>query len=472
MTRLELHFVSLVSFVFLMSIGLASVRAQSTQSLTFSWNAPAPELVSEGLIVWYAFNLQLPDSSFQTTLTQNLSLTKTGLAPGTPYPYYIDWLGCAAEVSAGLTEGSIVSSYPSCGKVGDAGAGTMTTADQPSGPPPTPTETPIPTAAPTAVEDNSASASTCTSDADDPGGSGTISVSWDAHPPEVENPGSMIWYCVVTAEEAKATDETSITFFGLTPGEEYGWHVEAFSCVGDESMEDGTCPRITYDVPHAAGLAIARGGAPARAESGSSGSSSSRDSADAGPSPTPAWHDHNVSVTGSAYYQPLTDAGIGDPDILALGVISATNVWGMVPAGTRVCFMGQSGGGVQFKDSSTTPHPVNWLPHYQMGADTCVDIPGPGTVVLVRAASPHGSAAQPQPADQPPAPPAEPVICRIKVTDTLFLRAAPGGEIIALVWLNTEVPVYELYGLWYLVEFEGQFGYISRQHRTVLDGAC
>ena len=62
--------------------------------------------------------------------------------------------------------------------------------------------------------------------------------------------------------------------------------------------------------------------------------------------------------------------------------------------------------------------------------------------------------------------------CLIKLVETLFLRADPAGEIIGLVWLNSEVPAFEINGFWYKVEFEGKTGYISRYHRKVLRGGC
>ena len=41
-----------------------------------------------------------------------------------------------------------------------------------------------------------------------------------------------------------------------------------------------------------------------------------------------------------------------------------------------------------------------------------------------------------------------------------------------LVWLNSEVPAFEIKGYWYKVEFEGQIGYISRFYREVVRGGC
>ena len=210
-------------------------------------------------------------------------------------------------------------------------------------------------------------------------------------------------------------------------------------------------------------------GSSGRGGSGAGGNGGSGDNAGfrSGPVSTSSFVDHNVTVSGEAHYQPLTYDGIGHVDIIKLGVISATNVWGTVPPGTRVCFVGQSGGGVMFKDKSSTPHPMYWLQHFLVGNDTCVDLPGEGTVVLVRQVGPYADdALSPQPAA------ARQPICQIKLVDTLFLRAAPVGRIIGLVWLNTEVPVYSVDGHWYEIEFEGLFGYISRYHRKVLSGGC
>ena len=111
---------------------------------------------------------------------------------------------------------------------------------------------------------------------------------------------------------------------------------------------------------------------------------------------------------------------------------------------------------------------------------TCGAIDRAGTVVLLAAGPPnapatHGTAA---PATQPvtvtlPTFDAIPLHnCQIKLVETLFLRAAPAGEIIGLVWLNTEVQAFEINGYWYKIEFEGTTGYISRFYREVLRGGC
>ncbi len=339
------------------------------------------------------------------------------------------------------------------------------------------------------------SAETCAAAYSGSGGAGSISVSWAAHPPDALNPGSTIWYCVTSEYESKATDRTSAVFSGLDPGVEYSWHVDAFSCVGDESMAEGTCVRITTDSPHAFGQATTSGGSSSNSSGSGSSSGSSSDSSDSSGSsssgssssgkressapsapPPEAYLDHSVTVGGNANFQPLTGSGIGNAQVIAQVVISATDVWGHVPAGTRVCFVGRIGGGVMFLDAATMPRALSWLPHSIHGNDTCAQLPGAGTVALVMGAGPYAAAAPASAAaEDPPQPEITPTqpICQIKLTRTLNLRSEPAiGQIIGLVWLNSEVPVYEAEWGWYLIEFEGQFGYIIGSHRKLLWGSC
>lgn len=312
------------------------------------------------------------------------------------------------------------------------------------------------------------------------GGNGEISLSWAAaKDPE----GGKIWYWVHFADGSQITDKRSISFSGLEAGREYNWYVDSYSCFPGEKVLSGCSQISNPDTPHASGSAIARGGRSRSGDSGDSGGGGGGGAAAVIETPTPLpefYHDHNVAVTCPAAgfcspnYQKLTNSMVGSVDIIEQGILSTTNVWGAVPAGTRVCFIGKTGGGVMFKDSSITPHPISWLAHYMLGGDTCVDIPGEGTVTLVRgggsapvSASPPEAPVSPPPMQQLPAP-----ICQIKLDDTLFLRATPNGQIIGLVWLNSEVPVFTVDGHWYQVEFEGQVGYICRYHRRVLSGNC
>ncbi len=207
------------------------------------------------------------------------------------------------------------------------------------------------------------------------------------------------------------------------------------------------------------------GSASSSGSSGSGGNERRTSVSTASPPPLLDYVDHSVVVAENAFFQPVTGGGIGNSTVIARGVVSATDVWGMVPPGTRVCFIGRLGSAVAFLDANTSPRALSWLDYYIDGHDTCVDLPGAGTVVLTG----------PMSAPAPPAPAVDvlpPATCQIKLTETLFLRAQPAGEIIGLVWLYSEVPVYAVEGHWYSIEFEGQYGYISRYHRNVLRGSC
>ena len=128
-----------------------------------------------------------------------------------------------------------------------------------------------------------------------------------------------------------------------------------------------------------------------------------------------------------------------------------------------------------FLDAAYTPRKLMPLLSFERNGMTCGRINRAGTVALLR---------EPMELDQPivpadPVPPASvetPSIplnnCLIKLVETLFLRAEPDGEIIGLVWQNSEVPAFEINGHWYKVEFEGKTGYISRYFRKVLRGGC
>lgn len=170
-------------------------------------------------------------------------------------------------------------------------------------------------------------------------------------------------------------------------------------------------------------------------------------------------------------------AGVGRSDLIGRGVIHAVDLWGYVNGGVEICF--RHGGSLVILDADYAPRMLMDLASYQRNGMTCAAVDREGTVVLLRSGA---TTAQPPTAQAPvqdAAPATSPAFdavplneCLIKLTETLFLRARPGGEIIGLVWLNSEVPVFEVDGHWYKIEFEGQVGYISRFYRKVLRGGC
>ena len=179
-----------------------------------------------------------------------------------------------------------------------------------------------------------------------------------------------------------------------------------------------------------------------------------------------------VAVTGyanSTQCQMVGEVVIAKTDLLGRGFIDAVDVWSYVPNGVEVCF--RNSGWLAFLDADYAPRAVMELESRQRDGMTCGTIDRAGTVVLLASAP---QAAAPQPAENTvPLFEAVPLHdCQIKLVETLFLRASPGGEIIGLVWINSEVPVFEINGYWYRVEFEGKTGYVSRYFRKVLRGGC
>ncbi len=158
------------------------------------------------------------------------------------------------------------------------------------------------------------------------------------------------------------------------------------------------------------------------------------------------------------------------PALMKRGFIDAVDVWNYINGGLEVCF--HSPGWLVFLDAAYSPRIAMELqPTYRDGM-TCGEIDRAGTVVLLE--SPPSSDPAPPPA-QATLPVFESIPlhdCQVKLEETLFLRSEPAGEIIGLVWLNSEVSAFEINGYWYKVEFEGQTGYISRYYRRVLRGGC
>ena len=160
-----------------------------------------------------------------------------------------------------------------------------------------------------------------------------------------------------------------------------------------------------------------------------------------------------------------------NPELQARGFIDAVDVWSYVNGGIEVCF--RNSGWLAFLDAGYVPRMAMELAPFHRDGMTCGAIDRAGTVVLLRNAAPS---AAPQEGDAPDTLPTFAAIpladCQVKLQETLFLRDAPGGEIIGLVWLYSEVPVFEVSGDWYRTEFEGQSGYISRRFSRVLRGGC
>ncbi|MDE2774915.1 MAG: hypothetical protein OXI77_03145 [Chloroflexota bacterium] len=220
--------------------------------------------------------------------------------------------------------------------------------------------------------------------------------------------------------------------------------------------------------------------------SGDSGSGERDHSADSGSGSKAASSDR---ITGSTCrylpshvtvfdYLPSTQCqmvgarGISQSDRLRPKFLDAVDVWGNVPPGLEVCF--QEYGSFVFFDAKHSPRMLVELEAYERDGMTCGAIYGAGTVVLLQSDMPPESAPPATPeADALPSINGIPLDgCMIKLLETLFLRDHPAGEIIGLVWQNSEVPALQISGFWYKIEFEGKTGFVSRYHRKVLRGGC
>ncbi len=169
--------------------------------------------------------------------------------------------------------------------------------------------------------------------------------------------------------------------------------------------------------------------------------------------------------------QMVGEVVIGKTDLVQRGFIDAVDVWSYVNGGLEVCF--RNSGWLVFLDATYLERMVMELEQYTRAGMTCGRIDRIGTVVLLRSAAPVETPTTSEtPATLPTFDAIPPSDCMVKLEETLFLRAEPAGEIIGLVWLNSEVPVFEINGDWYKVEFEGTIGYISRLYSRVLYGGC
>ncbi|MDE2636389.1 MAG: SH3 domain-containing protein [Chloroflexota bacterium] len=178
----------------------------------------------------------------------------------------------------------------------------------------------------------------------------------------------------------------------------------------------------------------------------------------------------SVAVSGDdrdTHCQMVGLAGIGRMDLIERGFIVAVDVWNYVNGAVEVCF--RNAGALVFLDATYLHRMLVDLESYERAGMTCGAIDRIGTVVLLEAAAPAADETSTALPTLDAIPQSD---CQIKLMETLFLRAEPAGAIIGLVWLYSEVPVFEVNGDWYKIEFEGKMGYISREYRKVLWGNC
>ncbi len=150
----------------------------------------------------------------------------------------------------------------------------------------------------------------------------------------------------------------------------------------------------------------------------------------------------------SANIRRLDAAGIGLQWIIDAGFIAAADIWGEdIP--DEVCLDGL--GSLLFLDASSSPRAESWLDSVQRDGQTCAEIDGPGTVVLM--AEPASASETARQARQ----------CRVTTTGHLKVRAGPSldDDVIGYLRRGITLRLLSRSGDWIEIEYRGEAGWIG-----------
>lgn len=185
----------------------------------------------------------------------------------------------------------------------------------------------------------------------------------------------------------------------------------------------------------------------------------------------------NFLVSGfnafSTQCRSVGSAGVGNDELIAQGVLDAVDVWGDANAEIRVCFRKQ--GRLKFLDAATAPRAVSDLVAENVDGMTCGWINRAGTVALLQGVQTAMPTA-PETSDIPPPPaqtvPTSTTICQLETTGFLSLRAGPNVYYSRLLSMPSGVRLVARarVGDWFMVNYEGQLGWASRQYLAVSPG--
>lgn len=163
--------------------------------------------------------------------------------------------------------------------------------------------------------------------------------------------------------------------------------------------------------------------------------------------------------------QTVVPGGIGDPSLIAAGVLDAIDIWGRA-SDVRICFLQR--GRLVFVDTSMSPRVVSHLPAEYIDGMTCGALNRTGMVALLR---PDETAAVIAP-DPAPLPEQEEAVsadvCQVTAADILSLRAGPSVFYTRLETMprGTRLLAEARNGDWILVKFKGQWGWSSGMYLT------
>lgn len=180
----------------------------------------------------------------------------------------------------------------------------------------------------------------------------------------------------------------------------------------------------------------------------------------------------SIVVSGYGRYtqcQQLDEIGVGNPELIAQGIVDAVDVWASVDTLIQVCF--RNPGILKFLDAATSPRTVSDLAAETIDGMTCGSIDRAGTVVIMQTT---GSAAEASEVSIEPAPtgPAEAEACQLVSTAYLSLRAGPSvyyARILAMPRGSRLIATARV-GSWFLVTYEEQLGWVSGAYATLSAG--
>ena len=161
----------------------------------------------------------------------------------------------------------------------------------------------------------------------------------------------------------------------------------------------------------------------------------------------------DLSGFGVGYQcQRADETAVGDPRVIAMGLIDAVDVWGWIAVGIELCFP-QSGAAV-FLDAAHAPRTLHSLESYTNDIGmTCAAIDRPGTVALVEGSPTYDYDPSNQLSD-----------CMVYTKFILNFRATPGGEVKGLIPAFVTLTALAHTAGWYEVDYWGAVGWISADY--------
>ena len=176
-------------------------------------------------------------------------------------------------------------------------------------------------------------------------------------------------------------------------------------------------------------------------------------------------------------FQRLDAGGVGLPEVVAMEVLDAVDVWGEIGGGYEVCF--PHAGNTIFLDAANAPRTIEPIAHRYEHGYTCVAHDRAGTIVVVRADTVRESESAPAPAPvavavAPPvsvpsfAPDGSPTVtladCQISAIENMHFRLSPAGGSRGLMPAGMTLDATARKRDWFFVTYNEREGWLSAEH--------